>query len=111
MRKEFKLLLVQNDHVKLARLHKPQWKSLKKTREPSVEWLKAVTVEKENIENGSTMTSLLDTLIEWFMEEGLLAKSQMCSVCEGEMLLVKCEDRSDSVEGGLMARDTRWTCQ
>lgn len=33
-----------------------------------------------------------DTLIEWLMEEGLLAKSQMCSVCKGEMQLVKCED-------------------
>jgi hypothetical protein len=64
MTKEFKLLLVQNDHVKLARLDKPQWKSLKKTREPSVEWLKAVTAEKENIENGGTMTSLLDFTIK-----------------------------------------------
>lgn len=43
-----------------------------------------------------------DTLIEWLMEEGLLAKSQMCSVCEGEMQLVKCEDRSDGV---------KWECR
>ena len=64
MRKEFKLLLVQNANVKVGRLHKPQWKFLKKAREPSVEWLKGVTAEKENIGNGGTMTSLLDFTIK-----------------------------------------------
>ena len=43
-----------------------------------------------------------DMLIEWLMEEGLLTKSQKCPVCESDMELVKCNDRSDGV---------KWECR
>ena len=36
-----------------------------------------------------------DRLIKWVMGEGLLPKSRLCSVCEGDMNHVNCDDRSD----------------
>ena len=39
-----------------------------------------------------------DTLIEWLMEEGLLTKSQKCSVCKGDVQLVKFNDQLDGVK-------------
>lgn len=43
-----------------------------------------------------------DRLIEWLMEEGLLAKSRVCSVCGDDMKLVNCDDRSDAF---------KWECR
>ena len=31
----------------------------------------------------------------WLMEEGLMAKERLCPMCDGEMGLGRCEDRSD----------------
>ena len=42
------------------------------------------------------------TLVQWLMREGFLAKSRLCSVCSSEMKLVRCEDRSDGL---------RWECR
>ena len=36
-----------------------------------------------------------DRLINWLMEDGLLVKSLVCSICGDDMKLVNCEDRSD----------------
>lgn len=35
-----------------------------------------------------------DTMIEWLMDEELLAKSQLCQWCDVEVKLIKCDDRS-----------------
>lgn len=43
-----------------------------------------------------------DRLIDWLMEEGLLAKSRICSVCGDDLKLVYCEDRSDGL---------KWECR
>ena len=36
-----------------------------------------------------------DRLIQWLMEDGLLGKSRVRSVCGDDMKLVNCDDRSD----------------
>jgi len=41
-------------------------------------------------------------LIEWLMEEKLLARSHLCPQCNTEMKLIKCEDRSDGC---------KWECR
>lgn len=43
-----------------------------------------------------------DILIQWLMEEGLLAKSRLCNVCGDNMTLIKCDDRSDGF---------KWECR
>ena len=49
--------------------------------------------------------------IHWLIEEGLMAKERLCPMCDGEMSLARCEDRSDlfkwNVEGKKRAKDTR----
>ena len=34
-------------------------------------------------------------LIHWSMEEGLIGKERLCPICDGEMSLARCEDRSN----------------
>ena len=36
-----------------------------------------------------------EMLIQWLMAEGLIAKGRLCPMCDGEMSLARCEDRSD----------------
>jgi transposase-like protein len=36
-----------------------------------------------------------EEIIQWCMDEGLIAKSRLCCHCDQPMKLVKCEDRSD----------------
>ena len=36
-----------------------------------------------------------EMLIDWLMEEGLMAKERLRPICDGEMGLARCEDRSD----------------
>ena len=36
-----------------------------------------------------------EILIHWLIEEGLMAKECLCPMCDGEMSLARCEDRSD----------------
>ena len=43
-----------------------------------------------------------DRLIKWLMEDGLLVKSRVCSVCGDDMKLVNCEDCSDGF---------KWECR
>lgn len=43
-----------------------------------------------------------ENLITWLMSEGLLAKDPICSVCEDQMKLVRCNDRSDGF---------KWECR
>ena len=43
-----------------------------------------------------------DRLIQWLMEDGLLGKSRVCSVCGDDMKLVNCDDRSDGF---------KWECR
>lgn len=38
-----------------------------------------------------------ERLIEWLMDEGIIAKRRLCPVCNEEMKLTKCDDRSDGV--------------
>ena len=53
-----------------------------------------------------------EMLIHWLIEEGLMAKERLCPMCDGEMSLARCEDRSDSrsngnAKGKKRAKDTR----
>ena len=50
-----------------------------------------------------------EMLIDWLIEEGLMAKERLCPMCDGEMGLARCEDRSDlfNVEGKKRAKDTK----
>ena len=43
-----------------------------------------------------------ENIINWLMTERLLAKNLMCSVCEDQMKLVRCNDRSD---------EFKWECR
>jgi len=43
-----------------------------------------------------------ENLMTWLITEGLLAKDPICSVCEDQMKLVKCNDRSDGF---------KWECR
>ena len=43
-----------------------------------------------------------ENVIKWLMTERLLAKDLMCSVCEDQMKLVRCNDRSD---------EFKWDCR
>ena len=43
-----------------------------------------------------------ENLMTWLMTEGLLAKDAICSVCEDQMKLVKCNDQSDGF---------KWECR
>ena len=43
-----------------------------------------------------------DRLNKWLMEDGLLVKSRVCSVCGDDMKLVNCEDCSDGF---------KWECR
>ena len=43
-----------------------------------------------------------EVLMEWLIEEGLLAKSELCPQCNKEMKLVTCNDRSDGL---------KWECR
>ena len=43
-----------------------------------------------------------EMLIHWLIEEGLMAKERLCPMCDGEMSLARCEDRSDSF---------KWQCR
>ena len=43
-----------------------------------------------------------DRLIQWLMEDGLLGKSRVCSVCGDDMKLLNCDDRSDGF---------KWECR
>ena len=36
-----------------------------------------------------------EILIHWLIEEGLMAKERVCPMCDGEMSLARCVDRSD----------------
>ena len=36
-----------------------------------------------------------EILIHWLIEEMLMAKERLCPMCDGEMSLARCEDRSD----------------
>ena len=36
-----------------------------------------------------------EMLIDWLIEEGLMAKEPLCPMCDGGMGLARCEDRSD----------------
>lgn len=39
-----------------------------------------------------------DLLIQWLMDEGIVAKKRMCPVCSEPTQLTKCADRSDGLE-------------
>jgi hypothetical protein len=43
-----------------------------------------------------------EEIIQWCMDEGLIAKSRLCCHCDQPMKLVKCEDRSDKY---------KWECR
>lgn len=43
-----------------------------------------------------------EVLMEWLIEGGLLAKSELCPQCNKEMKLVTCNDRSDGL---------KWKCR
>ena len=43
-----------------------------------------------------------EVLMEWLIEEGLLAKSKLCPQCNKEMKLATCNDRSDGL---------KWECR
>ncbi|CAB4036959.1 Hypothetical predicted protein, partial [Paramuricea clavata] len=43
-----------------------------------------------------------EEIIQWCMDEGLIAKSRLCCHCDLPMKLVKCEDRSDKY---------KWECR
>ncbi|CAB4005398.1 Hypothetical predicted protein [Paramuricea clavata] len=50
-----------------------------------------------------------EEIIQWCMDEGLIAKSRLCCHCDLPMKLVKCDDRSDKslLIGGAVNRDVR----
>lgn len=43
-----------------------------------------------------------EEIMQWCMDEGLIAKSRLCCQCDQPMKLVKCEDRSDKY---------KWECR
>ncbi len=43
-----------------------------------------------------------ERLIKWLMDAGIITKRRLCPVCNEEMKLTKCDDRSDGV---------RWDCR
>jgi hypothetical protein len=49
-----------------------------------------------------TYDRLRDEIIQWCLDEGLIAKSRLCCHCDQPIKLVKCEDRSDKY---------KWECR